>query len=89
MKISVAQGLSAPDLNGDLVYKMKKNVSRVHFSDQIRKKFIPGCLRSLLSWFSWWVSFALDFQCGYFCESSCLFYPSFNIDFYVSKIMHL
>ena len=25
----------------------------------------------------------------YFCESSCLFYLSFNFDFYVSKIMHL
>ena len=25
----------------------------------------------------------------YFCESSCLFYLSFNSDFYVSKIMHL
>ena len=28
-------------------------------------------------------------QCCYFCESSCLFYLSFNFDFYVSKIMHL
>ena len=37
----------------------------------------------------WWVSFAPDFQCCYFCESSCLFYLSFNFDFYVSKIMHL
>ena len=34
-------------------------------------------------------SFAPDFQCWYFCESSCLFYLSFNFDFYVSKIMHL
>ena len=25
----------------------------------------------------------------YFCEPSCLFYLSFNFDFYVSKIMHL
>ena len=24
-----------------------------------------------------------------FCESSCLFYLSFNFDFYVSSIMHL
>ena len=24
-----------------------------------------------------------------FCESSCLFYLSFNSDFYISKIMHL
>ena len=24
-----------------------------------------------------------------FCEPSCLFYLSFNFDFYVSKIMHL
>ena len=42
-----------------------------------------------LSWFNWWVSFAPKFQCCYFCESSCLFYLSFNSDFYVSKIMHL
>ena len=34
---------------------------------------IPGCLRSGLSWFNWWVSFAPEFQCCYFCESSCLF----------------
>ena len=39
--------------------------------------------------FNWWVSFAPDFQCCYFCESSCLFYLRFNFDFYVSKIMHL
>ena len=49
----------------------------------------PGCLRSGLSWFNWWVSFAPKFQCYYFCESSCLFYLSLNSDFYVSKIMHL
>ena len=35
------------------------------------------------------VSFAPEFQCCYFCEPSCLFYLSFNFDFYVSKIMHL
>ena len=34
-------------------------------------------------------SFAPEFQCCYFCESSCLFYLSFNFDFYVSTIMHL
>ena len=45
--------------------------------------------RSGLSWFNWWVSFAPEFQCCYFCESACLFYLSFNSDFYVSKIMHL
>ena len=48
-----------------------------------------SCLRLGLSWFNWWVSFAPEFQCCYFCESSCLFYLSFNFDFYVSKIMHL
>ena len=42
-----------------------------------------------LSWFNWWVPFAPEFQCCYFCEPSCLFYLSFNFDFYVSKIMHL
>ena len=49
----------------------------------------PGCLRLGLSWFNWWVSFAPELQCCYFCESSWLFYLSFNFDFYVSKIMHL
>ena len=49
----------------------------------------PGCLRLGVSWFNWWVSFAPEFQCCYFCEPSCLFYLSFNFDFYVSKIMHL
>ena len=39
--------------------------------------------------FNWWVSFAPEFQCCYFCESSCLFYLSFNFDFCVSEIMHL
>ena len=41
------------------------------------------------SWFNFWVSFAPEFQCCYFCESSCLFYLSFNFDFCFSKIMHL
>ena len=45
--------------------------------------------RSGLSWFNWWVSFAPEFQCCYFCESSCLFYLSFNSDLFVSKITHL
>ena len=43
----------------------------------------------VLSWLNWWVSFAPEFQCCYFCGSLCLFYLSFNSDFYVSKIMHL
>ena len=30
-----------------------------------------------------------NLQYCYFCESSCLFYLSFNFDFYVSKIMYL
>ena len=45
-------------------------------------------LRSGLSWFNWWISFAPEFQCDYFCESSCLYYLSSNSDFHVSKIMH-
>ena len=53
------------------------------------KQGILGCLRSNLSWFNWWVSFAPEIQCCYFSESSCLFYLRFNFDFYVSKIMHL
>ena len=46
-------------------------------------------LRLGLSWFNWWVSFAPEFQCCFFFESSCLFYLSFNFDFCVPKIMHL
>ena len=26
----------------------------------------------VVGWFNWWVSFAPEFQCCYFCESSCL-----------------
>ena len=40
-------------------------------------------------WFNVWVSFAPECQCCYLLESSCLFYLSFNSDFYVSKIMDL
>ena len=54
-----------------------------------KEAFFPGCLRLGLSWFNWWVSFAPEFQCCYFCEPSCLFYLSFDFDFHVSKIMHL
>ena len=39
--------------------------------------------------FNWWISFAPEFLCDYFCESSCLVYLNLNSDFYVSKIMHL
>ena len=46
-------------------------------------------LRLGLSWFNWWVSFAPEYECCYFYESSFLFYLSFNFDFYVSKIIHL
>ena len=53
------------------------------------RAFHTSCLRLGLSWFNWWVSFAPEFQCCYFCEPSCLFYLIFNFDFYVSKIMHL
>ena len=34
-------------------------------------------------------TFVPEFQNCYFCESSCLFYHSFNSDIYVSKTMHL
>ena len=50
----------------------------------------PDCLRSgRLSWSDWWVSFAPEFQCCYFCESSCLFNLSYNSDIYVSKLIYL
>ena len=53
--------------------------------------FETGVVRAIegLSWFNWWVSYAPEFQCCYYCESSCLCYLSFNFYFYVSKIMHL
>ena len=31
------QGLSEPEFYGDLVYKLKKNVGKADFSDQLRK----------------------------------------------------
>ena len=50
-------------------------------------------VRVVLGWacrgFTGGFLFSAEFQCCYFCESSCLFYLSFNFDFYVSKIMHL
>ena len=49
---------------------------------------LPGCLRSGLSLFICWISFAPDCQCCYFSESTCLFYLRFNFHFYVSRIMH-
>ena len=54
----------------------------------------PALLKSILFYIginevNWWISFAPEFQCDYFCESSCLFYLCLNSDFYVSKIMHL
>ena len=49
----------------------------------------PGEISIFVNWFNKWVSFAPDFQCCYFCESSCLFYLRFNFDIYVSIIMHL
>ena len=47
--------------------------------------------------FSWWarclfsigVVYVVSNKAPNFCEPSCLFYLSFNFDFYVSKIMHL
>ena len=48
-----------------------------------------SCLGSGLSWFNWWVSFAPEFRCCYFCGSSCLFCLGLNSDFYVSKIVRL
>ena len=37
LKTLLHQGLSEPEFYGDLVYKFKKNVGRVDFSDQFRK----------------------------------------------------
>ena len=69
-------------------YNLMETEKTEYISDFVFPPF-PGCLRLGLSWFNWWVSFAPEFQCCYFCESSCLFYLSFNFYFYVSKIMHL
>ena len=70
-----------------ICYKYNKPIRGAIFN--FNKLVFPGCLRLGLSWFNWWVSFAPEFQCCYFCEPSCLFYLSSNFDFYVSKIMHL
>ena len=60
------------------------------YSEERRNLFLiqKGSRKDLFG-FNWWVSFAPEFQCCYFCEPSCLFYLSFNFDFYVSKIIHL
>ena len=39
LKTLLHQGLSEPEFYGDLVYKFKKNVGRVDFSDQFKKKY--------------------------------------------------
>ena len=54
-----------------------------------REIMVKGQMLVTVTSFNWWISFAPEFQCCYFCESSCLFYLSFNFDFYLSKIMHL
>ena len=64
--------------------------SRLPFSFASKRSTDLELIYSLqLELFNWWVSFAPEFQFCYFCEPSCLFYLSFNFDFYVSKIMHL
>ena len=50
---------------------------------------ILNLIESVSEDFPSYSSFAPEFQCCYFCESSYLFYLTFNSDFYVSKIMHL
>ena len=73
--------------------RISYSLSKVHGASDphclIQPSGYAESLRSGLSWFNWWISFAPEFQCDYFCESSCLFYLSLNSDFYVSKIMHL
>ena len=39
-KSLLQQGLSEPEFYGDLVYKLRKIVSRAYFSDQFRKVII-------------------------------------------------
>ena len=74
---------------GSLLKGNSSNISVFCLPFLSRDQPFLRCLRLGLSWFNWWVSFAPDFKCCYFCESSCLFYLSFNFDFYVSKIMHI
>ena len=72
-----------------VIRHIRLEVSRVAVLSLNHLFYRKDCLRSGLSWFYWWVSFAPDFQCWYFCESSCLYYLRFNFDFYVCKMMHL
>ena len=72
-----------------LTAKLLRQGYRYHKLRMAFSKFYWRHFDALLAWFNWWVSFAPEFLCCYFCESSCLFYLSFNFDFYVSKIMHL
>ena len=74
------------DFTSDFFDHVKFKIQKALLKKCFQTSVIPGCLRFGLSWFNWWVSFAPEFQCWYFCEPSCLFYLSFNFDFYVSKI---
>ena len=58
-------------INHPADYLLKMVVNQTALTTRLTP--ISGCLRSGLSWFNWWVSFAPEFQCCYFCESSCLF----------------
>ena len=40
LKSPLQQGLSEPEFNGDLVYKLKKNVRKADFSDQFKRVII-------------------------------------------------
>ena len=63
-------------------YKVPFRVTSIFLFNHIMPVIYRYCDKML-------VSFAPEFQCCYFCESSCLFYLSVNFDCYVSEIMHL
>ena len=70
--------------------KFYDRTNRLYDAALLTRCYTQDALRPVIdSKINWWVSFAPEFQCCYFCESSCLFYLSFNFDFYVSKKMHL
>ena len=71
-------------------YKIESKVGNCYSAGHTAEDHI----RTDISWFNWSCltgGFLLlwKYSVAILCESSCLFYLSFNSYFYVSKIMHL
>ena len=48
----------------------RKRIENLSKANAVKEKVIHSVqFEFLLSWFNWWVSFAPEFLCCYFCES--------------------